>query len=454
MKERFCLSFGEKVGYALGDAASNLFFQTFAIFLLFYYTDIVGLPAAAVGTMFLVTRILDTLTDPIMGALADRTRSRWGKFRVYLLIAAVPYGLIGFLMFVGPDFNTTGRLLYAYATYTLMMLVYTLMNVPYSSLMGVMTPSVKERSILSSFRFVFAFMAGIVVTRLFIPLKDYLGGGDELLGVRYTMAIFAVLATVMLLITFLSTRERIQPPRDQQTSLKRDLLDLLRNRPWLVISVITILQLIAIVVRESSVVYYFKYLVGNEGLASTFLMWAKIAIIAGIIGNIWVMKRFDKRRLLMIYAFFAAFCYGAIYFVDPAQTTVVHLLNILGSLTFGPIGPILWSMYGDCADYGEWKFHRRATALIFSSSLFAIKMGLALGGALPGWLLGGSGFVANEVQNDATLQLMALLVTLIPAAIIATFGALVFAYPLGNPELDDIEDTLAARREATPSAST
>jgi len=440
------LSWKEKTGYALGDAASNLFFQTFGIFLLFYYTDIVGLPAAAVGTMFLVTRIVDTITDPIMGAIADRTNSRWGKFRVYLLIGAVPYGLIGFFMFVGPDFNTTGKLIYAYITYSAMMLAYTFINVPYSSLMGVMTSSVRERSVLSSFRFTFAFLAGIIVSWSFIPLKNFLGGGDELLGVRLTMGIFAAVSVVLFLVTFATTRERVQPPAEQQPDLKADLSNLLRHGPWLVVSLVTVLQLVTIVMRESSVIYYFKYVVGSEDGASIFLMLAKVAIIAGIILNVFAMRRFDKRSLLIAYCLVAAVFYGGIYFVGPGQMMTLHLFNILGSLAFGPIGAILWAMYGDCADYGEWKFGRRSTALVFSSSLFAIKFGLTLGGAIPGWLLGSAGFVPNLPQNEAVKETILRLFSAYPALLIITFGSLVFLYRLNQSKLDQIEADLIQRK--------
>ncbi len=446
MTDKTHLSFGEKIGYALGDAASNLFFQTFAIFLLFYYTDIVGLSAAAVGTMFLVTRILDTVTDPIMGALADRTRSRWGKFRVYLLFGSVPYGLIGFFMFIGPDFNTTGKLIYAYITYTAMLMAYTFINVPYSSLMGVMTPSVKERSVLSSYRFIFAFLAGIVVSASFIPLKDFLGGGNELLGVRMTMGIFAVGSVLMFLVTFVSTRERVQPPAAQTSDLKADLGNLFKNVPWLIISFITLLQLIALVMRDSSVVFYFKYVVGEEGAASFFLMSAKIAIVVGIILNIFIMRMVDKKTLLIAYCYIAAIGYGGIYFVDPENTALIHFLNIFGSLAFGPVGVILWSMYGDCADYGEWKFGRRSTALIFSSSLFAIKLGLTLGGAIPGWMLGAAGFVANVPQNAETLTVITRLMTIMPAALMVVLGTMAVAYGLNNVRLSRIESELAERK--------
>lgn len=441
------LTFGEKVGFALGDGASNLFFQTFAIFLLFYYTDIVGLSAAAVGTMFLVTRILDTFTDPIMGAIADRTRSRWGRYRVYILFGSIPYGIIGFLMFMGIGTDTTWKLVYAYATYSAMMLAYTVVNVPYSSLMGVLTPSIKERAIVSSYRFVFAFGAGIIVSSSFLPLKNLLGGGDDLLGVRLTMAIFAVASVAMFMITALVTRERVQPIATVQSSIKQDVADLFKNVPWIVISAITILQLITIVVRESTVVFFFRYVMDNTAGASLFLMLAKVSIIAGIFANVWLMRHVQKRTLLIAYCYISAICYGGIYFVPTDMLWLMHVMNIVGSLAFGPIGVILWSMYGDCADYGEWKFGRRATGLVFSSSLFAIKFGLALGGAIPGWLLAMSGFVSNEAQDEAALGMIRMLMTVIPACMTVVFGSMVFLYPLRQKNLEQIESDLAQRKE-------
>ena len=452
MKEKTYLTLAEKTGYGLGDAASNFFFQTFGIFLLFYYVDIFGLDPAAVATMFLVTRLWDTFNDPIMGLIADRTRSRWGKFRPYLLWAAVPYGIIGYIMFLGPDFEETGRLMYAYVTYTAMMMVYTVINVPYSALMGVMTPSPGERTVLSSFRFFFAHGAGLLVSRLFIPLKDALGGGNDVAGVQYTMAIFAGCSILLFIVTFLTTRERVLPQKEGNNRIREDLGDLFRNWPWILISVVTVLQLVSMVVRDSSVVFYFKYIVGDENRASNFLMFGKLAIITGIVLNGLYARKLDKKFLLITYSAISGVCFGSIFFLPVTEATLpaVYTLQIVGSLAFGPLGVLLWSMYGDCADYGEWKSGRRATALVFSSSLFAIKLGVTIGGALPGWILSACGFIANQEQTDSAKYGINLLMNGIPSVVIIAFTLIALAYPLTRPKLERIEIDLAEKKGEAP----
>ena len=243
------LSIKEKVGYSLGDAASNFFFQFFSIFLLFYYTDIVGIPAAAVGTMMLVTRLLDAITDPLVGALADRTRSRWGRFRPWLLWMAIPYAITGVIMFMCPDWGGTAKLVYAYVTYSVMMLVYTAINVPYSALMGVMSDSSEERTRLASFRFVAAFGAGMLVSYFALPLKNALGRGDDKLGFLLTMCIFALLSVLCFLITFFTTRERVKPAVEQKGSFKGDMALLLRCAPWVLLFFISLFNLTSFRIR-------------------------------------------------------------------------------------------------------------------------------------------------------------------------------------------------------------
>ena len=219
MAQAASLRFSERLGYGLGDTASNFFFQTFNIFLLYYYTDIFGIPAGFVGTMFLVSRIWDAVNDPLMGIIADRTSTRWGKYRPYLLFFAIPYGLVGFLMFANPDLDLTGRMVYAAVTYTAMMMVYTAINIPYAALMAVMTPSSAERTTLSTFRFVGAFGGGMLVTAMVLPLKDALGGGDEATGFRYTMALFGVISIALFCCTFFLTKERLKPTPVSYTHL-------------------------------------------------------------------------------------------------------------------------------------------------------------------------------------------------------------------------------------------
>ena len=225
------LSFKEKLGYGLGDTASNIFFQFVNIFLLYYYTDVFGLSPAAVGTLFVVTRFWDAINDPLMGAVADRTNTRWGKYRPYMLWMAVPFGLFGYLAFANPDFSQTGKLIYAYVTYVGLMMAYTAINVPYSALMGVMTPSSEERTSLSSFRFVGAFSGTLLISLSVRPLVRLLGGGDEALGFKLTMALLSIIAVLLFIITFCTTKERVKPLVNKEgTSLAKDIQFLFKNR--------------------------------------------------------------------------------------------------------------------------------------------------------------------------------------------------------------------------------
>ena len=212
------LRFSEKIGYGFGDLASCLFWQTFTVFLLFFYTDVFGIAAAAAGTMIGVVRIIDLFADPVMGMIGDRTKTRWGKFRPYLLWVALPFGLIGFLTFYSPDLSATGKLTYAYITYGAMMLVYTAINIPYGALMGVVTPDSLERTKLSSYRFLGAFTGNMIVQTFTVGLVKHFGAGNDKLGYRYAIGIYAVSAVLLFLGTFSLTRERVLPPRDQQTS--------------------------------------------------------------------------------------------------------------------------------------------------------------------------------------------------------------------------------------------
>jgi len=457
------LALREKVGYALGDTASNLFFQTFMLFLLYFYTDVVGLSAAAVGTLFLVTRIWDAVNDPIMGTIADRTNTRWGKFRPYLLWAAVPFGVFGILMFTTPDFDASGKLIYAYITYNLMMMTYTAINVPYSALMAVITPSSLERTELSSYRFVAAFVGGLIVQGAALSMVRYFGGGNEALGWQWTMACFSGLAVVLFFATFFATKERVSPPKGQKGDLFRDLKDLFTNKAWILIGGATVFQLIFIVMRNSSVLYYFKYYVkdqqlnlfGNvinlsfESFSSSFLVVGMITTILGAILSKWFAKKLDKRNTYAGFLILAAITNALFYIVQPHNVLLIYVLNILFSFSVGPVSVLQWAMYTDAADYGEWKQGRRATGLLMAASLFALKLGLTLGGAIVGWVLAYYGFLANQEQTVETLGGIIRLMSLYPAVFGLIGGGIMIFYPLTNKMMSKIEEELAARRLTT-----
>lgn len=442
------LSFREKFAYGLGDTASNFFFQAFNLFLFYYYTDVFGIPAVAVGTMMLFTRVLDAVTDPLMGILADRTNTRWGKFRPWILWGAIPYGLLGYLMFANPDLGDSGKLIYAYVTYSLMWLAYTVVNIPYSALMGVMSPSSEDRTSLSTYRFVCAFAAAFLIGGFTLPLKDLLGGDNPADGFRYTMAIFAVISVALFFYTFSQTKERVQPPPQQDASLKKDFLGLLANRPWLVLFVAAFLTLTNVGVRNGAGIYYFKYCVGDEAKFSLFAMLGTLAFIGGALSTKLFTKFFSRRSLMISLTAANAVTMGAFYFVDPQNIVLLHALNIIGSFLVGPTPAIVWSMYADTADYGEWKTKRRTTGLVFSAAVFAQKMGMAIGSAMMGWILAYCGFVANTTQTPTALGGIMILFSLLPAAFALLSGLAIFFYPLDEPEVRQIEQELAARKEA------
>lgn len=440
------LTIREMTGYALGDAASNFYFQFFGIFLIYYYTDIVGLPAAAVGTMMLLTRFFDAVTDPLMGALADRTRTRWGRFRPWILWMAVPYAVFGILMFLCPDWSTKGKLIYAYITYSAMMLAYTAINVPYSALMGVMSDSSRERTRLSSFRFVAAFGAGMLVTRYALPLKELLGRGNEQAGVLWTMTIFSILSVICFLITFLSTKERVVQAQESSGTLRGDLFLLLRCVPWMLLFLISLFNLTSFLARGGAQIYYFKYVVGNESAATWFMTSGMLAAMVGVALSPWITRWLGKRRAMIFLSAFGALLNGLFFILPTTNYVLLLVVNVLASLLTGPAGAIIWSMYADTADYIEWQNGRRITGLVYAGVLFAIKMGVAFGGALIGWILAAFSFQANTTPTAETIFGIKLAFSVIPALFLFISVVLLVLYRLTDEKIIEIESVLQQRR--------
>lgn len=453
------LSIKEKVGFSLGDAASNLYFQTFVVFLPIFYTDVFGLSAAAMGTMLLVTRVFDAVNDPIMGVIADRTRSRWGKFRPYIAGFAIPLGIAGVLAFTTPDFSETGMLVYAYATYMLLVVLYTAVNVPYAALMGVITPNSMERQEVSTYRFVAAFVGQVIIGATALTLVERLGGGSEQLGWQYAMGIYGVLAIALLFGTFFLTRERVQPTTTQQGNIREDLGDLFKNKPWVMIGLATVFQLTYIVMRGSATPYYFRYFVQDQELAlfayninltyavftSSFVTLGTVSTLIGAICTGFFTKWMDKKHT---YASFlaASALFSAFFFVlEPENVVMIFVLNIVVSFLLGSVSVLQWAIYTDTADFGEWKFGRRATALIMAASLFALKLGLTLGGTFVGWILGFYGFEAGVAQPAETMTGIRLIMSIYPALFGIIGGAIMLYYPLTDKMMVTIEEDLTAR---------
>jgi GPH family glycoside/pentoside/hexuronide:cation symporter len=446
------LSFREKLAYGLGDTASNFFFQAFNIFLAYYYTDVVRIKdSALVGTLLGTVPILVAALNPVIGVLADRTQSRWGKFRPWILWGALPYGVLGYIMFANPDFTPDGKLLFAYATYSLMLVAYAAINTPYSALMGVMSSSSEDRTSLSAYRFGCAFTGALLIGSLVPRLSEFFTkwAGSPAAGFRYTMAIFAVVSVVMFLYTFLNTRERVAPPADQVSSVGEDLRVLFRNGPWLVLFFAAFLTLANTGLRSGSGVYYFKYVVGDFAGLGNFNFAGFLAFIIGALST-KLFTRFASRRKLMIgLTILNAAGMAAFYVVDPHNLPLLYALNIFASFVAGPTPAIVWSMYADTADYGEWKFHRRTTGLVFSATVFVQKVGLAIGSALIGWLLSYYGYVAEAAQSPRAIHGIVVLFSILPGGFALLSGLAIFFYPLDEAEVKQIERDLTARKAST-----
>jgi glycoside/pentoside/hexuronide:cation symporter, GPH family len=458
------LSLKEKIGFGFGDAASSMFWKLFSMYLMFFYTDIFGIPAPLVGTMFLITRIWDAAFDPIVGILGDRTETRWGKFRPYLLWVALPFGLAGVLTFTTPQLGLTGKIIYAYATYSFMMMIYSLINVPYASLMGVMTADGKERTTLATFRFIFAFGGSLLVLGTAEPLVDIfskLGGGtpDLQKGWQLAIIVFALLAIVFFWFTFSWTRERIKPITEK-TSLKADLKDLGKNIPWFILLGAGISVIFFNSIRDGAAIYYFKYYIQEQGaftinalkltitLSSLYFVLGQAANIVGVVLAKPVSDRIGKKNTFFMAMFFAMVLSIGFYWLDKESVNLIFVFQFLISINAGIVMPLVWSMYADSADYSEWKTGRRATGLVFSASSMSQKFGWTFGGALAGWLLGYYGFKANVIQTEGTLTGIRLMLSIFPA-IGAFFGAIfMIFYPLKESFMEKIETDLMKLRSS------
>jgi GPH family glycoside/pentoside/hexuronide:cation symporter len=459
------LTFFEKTGYAFGDAASNLFWMTFIYFQSKFYTDVFFYtPDAALersllqklAVLLLLTRFFDMGFDLFMGILGDRTRTRWGKFRPYLLWFAIPFGIISTLTFTTPSFSPNGKLIYAYITLCLMMMVYSAINIPYSALMGVISPDSQERTSVSSYRFAFAFGAGMIVLYSTLYLVDYFGhvrqgmsgmalAAAEAHGYQLTMCLYAVAATALFFLTFALTKERIQPA-PQKTSLGRDLSDLATNVPWLILFFTGTLTVCSVAIRSGAILYYFQYYVGNEKLSSAFMVAGALLSLLGTIA-IQHVTRFAGRKATYIgLAVLGSLFLVVSYWVRPEQIALMFIFQVAYSAVTGPTSAVLWAMFADSADYSEWRTGRRATGLIFSAAGMSNKLGWAIGGPVTVWLLAVFGYQASVAQTPHALHGILLLFTVIPAAGFLLTGLGMIFYPLNEARMKNMQGELQARQ--------
>jgi GPH family glycoside/pentoside/hexuronide:cation symporter len=436
----------EKISYGSGDFGFNLYWTTISAFLLIFYTDSFGLNAAAAGTMLLTTKLVDAFADPIMGAVADRTRTKWGRFRPWLLWAAVPLAASGVLTFTTPDLDSAAKLVYAYATFALMMVIYSVINIPYGALSGVLTSEPQARTQLNSFRFVGGFLGGTFVTYMTPKLVKALGGANEVLGWQLTMTIYGVIACLLFVTLFLTARERVEPVSEQKVSPWKDIGDLLQNRPWLIMFILALVVMVTISTRMGASAYYIKYYVGKPDQTATFLTVYGVALAAGSLITPLLTRFIDKRRLLIILMVLVGILSSAFFFIPKDQIMLMYGLQIAIGLCLGPKSPLTFSMYADCADYNEWKTGRRATAMTFAAATFSQKLGGALASFVIASVLAGLGYVANQAQSGASQTGIVLLISIVPGALALLAAVIMCFYNLTDKRLAEIQAALAERK--------
>jgi len=433
------LSAREKIGYGLGDAASHIVFDNVMFYMAFFYTDVFGLPAAFVGSIFLAARALDAVSDPVMGWLADRTRSRWGKFRPYVLWGAVPFGLACVLAYTTPGFGMTGKMVFAGVTYTLLTLIYTVVNIPYCALGGVVTADETERISLQSYRFVLATAGGMLSTVLMVPLAAWIGGPDKAHGYQGAIAVLAVVAAGMLFACFATTRERVQPRLGAATSFWSDVKDIVTNDQWRVVGGLTLLNIIGVATRGGAMMYYVTYIMGHAGLFTAFLATYSVGNIIGCLITKPLTDRMCKVSVFIRTNIALAVLSAAMFFVPLRQNVLMFGLIFVIGLLHQMITPIQWVMMSDTVDYGEWKFGKRLTGISFAGTLFVLKMGLALSGAAIGWALAANGYVpGGATQAPATRLCIVALFTLVPCACYGLSALVARKYRLRQSEMKEI----------------
>jgi GPH family glycoside/pentoside/hexuronide:cation symporter len=450
----------EKIGYGFGDMASSMFWKIFSIYLAIFYTDVFGISAAALGTLLLVTRIWDTANDPIMGVICDRTNTRWGKFRPYLLWVSIPFAIIGVLMFSTPEISLKGKIVYAYVTYTLMMMAYTAINVPYASLLGVMTSRSDARTSFASYRMVFAFAGSLLVVAIYQPLLDLFRRSVPVTAsYQLTMVVVGCLAVLFFTLTFAWTKERILPPKGQRPDLKEDLKNLAKNTPWFILLAAGVATLIFNSVRDGAALYYFKYYITDDAAitlsAATFtystvyLFLGQAANMIGVMLAATVSSSIGKRRTFMYAMFIAAGLSFLFYYCDKEQVVLIYVLQALISFCAGIIFPMLWSMYADAADYSQWKTGRRATGLVFSASSMSQKLGWTIGGSISLWLLALYGFKPNVEQAPETLTGIKYMMSFVPGICALISGLIMVFYSLSDAKMKEVASALDARASST-----
>jgi GPH family glycoside/pentoside/hexuronide:cation symporter len=446
------LPWREKLSYGVADMGFNFYWTNIATFLLIFYTDTFGITAAAAASMMSLIKIVNAFTDPLIGAAADRTATRFGKFRPWLVWMCVPLAGAAVLTYTTPDLEGDAKLAWAYATYLLMMVCYTCVNIPYNALSGVLSPDPQQRSTVNGLRFIFAFAGSTLVTAATPALVRMFGAGDDRRGWQLAMLAWGVAASVLFVLTFLNTRERVAPPPGQRSNVTRDIRDLAANRPWVVLFFLALIIMVTITLRTASAAYYFKYVVGRPELLASFVPTYMVAAACGAALTPLLTRFVDKKLLMMALMGTTALLSAAFFFVPRDAVWLMFVLQAGMGLALGPKSPLAFAMYADTADYNEWRTGRRATAMTFAAATFSQKLGTAVAVGVIGSVFTALGYVPNAVQTSGSMAGIVWLMSFIPAAFAVVAVAVMAFYNLDGPQLARIEAELAARKAAAPAA--
>ncbi|SHG38480.1 MFS transporter [Massilia sp. CF038] len=442
------LSWREKLSYGIADMGFNFYWTNVSTFLLIFYTDVFGLTAAAAASMMFIIKIINAFTDPMIGALADRTSTRWGKFRPFLMWGALPLAGAAVLTYTTPDLSGDGKLVWAYCTYLLMMVCYTCINIPYNALSGVMSSDPQQRTSINGLRFIFAFGGSTLVTAATPWLVRALGGADVQRGWQLTMIVWGVAAACLFAVTFFNTRERIAPPPGQKSDVMQDIRDLTRNGPWVVLFFLALIIMVTITLRGTTAAYYFKYVVGRPELIASFIPAYMIAASIGA-ALTPVMTRFvDKKRLMIILMSLTTLLSCGFFFVPSDQVALMYVLQVAMGFVLGPKSPLAFSMYADTADYNEWRTGRRATGMTFAAATFSQKLGTAVAVAVIGSIFTALGYVPNATQSAGSQEGIVWLMSFIPALFALLAVLCMFFYQLDGKKLAMVQAELLERKAA------
>jgi sugar (glycoside-pentoside-hexuronide) transporter len=410
------LSIKEKIGYGMGDAGCNIIFGAIMLFVNYFYTDIFGLAPALVGVMLLSIRVIDAITDPIMGAIADRTQTRWGRFRPWILWMAAPFAFFSFLMFTTPDWAYNSKVIYAFVTYFLLSLTYTAINIPYCSLGSVITNDPKERVACQSYRFVMVGIATLMLSLSLLPMVDWFGGGDKAKGYQWAMGILAVIGMCMFLYCFSTVRDRVRPAVPSNDDLKADLKDVWKNDQWVRILLLTLCNVCPGFIRMAATMYYVTWVMGQStSFATLFISLGVVGMMGGSMLAKVLTDRICKLKVFFWTNIVLAIFSCGFYFLDPHATTLIVVMYFLLNILHQIPSPLHWSLMADVDDYGEWKTGKRITGISFSGNLFFLKLGLAIAGAMVGFLLSWYGYDAGaKQQSPESINGIVMLFTIIP----------------------------------------